>query len=238
GKLSPAEHNDRAVIGMEVEDIRKACRERAGTGFSDDHLREILDAREGRLLTEAERVRAGDLAKAWKETGGAGDAYDKTIADLKVTNGELNKVNQPGGEYLLIERLAQDNGTLSRHLFGVDAPPREVAALVAIQKRLAAGDNLTWPSSDARALLTGLLEKRQDSLVDLETQLYQKYLSGFHEQEAWVIGSTLRADLIEAGVSGRPAVAQAAKPAPDTFFATSGGGGVLEEASAGKRILS
>ena len=207
GNLSAAEKQELADLGMAIQDVRQLYRDRAGSDISDDRLRAVLTARGGKPLTPEERLRATDLARAWKESAPAGEALATAVDDLKVITGELRKLDQPSGAFRLIERLSEDNGTLGRHLFSSDAPPAEVASLVDAYRRCKAADSSSWPAEEARSVLRRLLEGREDSLVHLKRQLYQRYLSGFHEQEAWIIGGTMRAQASDKGITGQAVVA-------------------------------
>ncbi|HEY9783822.1 MAG TPA: hypothetical protein V6D17_00380 [Candidatus Obscuribacterales bacterium] len=190
--LNDGEFSELADLETAVALTKKAYKEKAGSDLSDEHLTEVLKARKGEKLTAAERLRADDLGKAFKENSPPGESYRRAGEDLSVTTNELSKLDQAWAEYDLIHRLAEDNGTLSRHLFGSDSPPPEVRRIIDIHNRMAAGESLTWPSEHAKFVLKQLLNKQITSLTDFRTAVYKEYLTGFHEQEAWVIGRTLR----------------------------------------------
>lgn len=205
--LADAEFNELAELETAVGLLKKGYKDKAGGTPSDERLAEVLRARDGKPLTAEERFRADELGKAWKENAPPGEAYKRAGNDLMVTNSELNKLDQPWSEYDLIKRLGEDNGTLSRHLFGTDKPPAEVQRIIELQKRMDAGESLTWPSEYTKGLLKDLLKKQAQNLTDYRTALYKEYLTGFHEQEAWVIGRTMRNGAQEKGITGRSNIA-------------------------------
>src|SRR5262249_25646203 len=114
----------------------------------------------------------------------------RTSADLIVTINELNKLQEAGGEEDLVKRLSEDNGTLSRHLFDSETPPAEVQQFIDVYRRK---EPLSQRADEIYSVLDERLEKQADTLETRRQALYREYLTGFHEQEAWVIGQSLDA---------------------------------------------
>src|SRR5262249_25860827 len=98
--------------------------------------------------------------------------------------------------------LSEDNGTLSQHLFDSNTPPPEIQHFIDAYKR---NEPLSRREEEIYSLLCTRLEKQEDTLEIYRKALYREYLSGFHEQEAWVIGRSLDARAQQYNLPGKSA---------------------------------
>ncbi len=183
----PADQLDELTrIKKEVNDVREAYKEKSGRDFSDDHLKEVIRARDGHPLSLEERLRAHQLGDAFKNMANPGEAFVKAGNYLAVVTTELQKLQQPGGAKYLVRRLSANDPELSRRLFDSSVPPPEVQELINQYSRDGRLTNL-----EASNTLKELLERQHRVLDAYHGALYREYIAGFHEQEAWIIGETV-----------------------------------------------
>lgn len=94
-----------------------------------EHLEETLRAAKDKPpLTDDEMARANYLIEGWASRPLSDSAYIQAGQDLSIVNNELSKLTAhpplPIASLNLVEKLAQDNGTLCRRLLGTDSPRR------------------------------------------------------------------------------------------------------------------
>lgn len=164
--------------------LREVYEERTGQKLSDSHMAEVLKARNGRTLTPDEALRAQDLTDAFKNMHPLDANFDRAKADIRVANSELDKLGRDNGAANLIERLAEDNGTLSKHLFG-DNQPQFVKDLVTEFKT----NGAVTPDAHAQQQLIDTIRTRSNETWQEHLTEYQKYMKANHEREAHFIGT-------------------------------------------------
>ncbi|HEY9871511.1 MAG TPA: FHA domain-containing protein [Candidatus Obscuribacterales bacterium] len=169
--------------------LKKLYEERTGYPVSDEHMDAVLKARNGEPLDAAQTARAVDLTKAFKDTPNLGKEFSEAGNHFRITKRELDalRAGRPEAAHDLIQKLADDPGPLAKHLFGDSVPP-DVQALIDVAKRRGAGENVPWPDVDAGQVLEQKLWGRLKEINNYRKQALADYMSGIHEQEAWLIG--------------------------------------------------
>lgn len=164
--------------------LRELYEQRTGQKLSDSHMGEVLKARNGRTLTPDEALRAQDLTDAFKNMHPLDVRFDQAKADIRVANNELTKLAGENGAANLIERLAEDNGTLSKHLFG-DNQPQFVKDLVQEFKT----NGVVAPDAHTQQQLANTIRTRSNDIWQEHLTEYKKYMKANHEREAHFIGT-------------------------------------------------
>src|SRR5262249_31537106 len=119
--------------------------ELSGGKLSKGEAEDILATSKAERLTDAERARAYELIKEQqrnpfpdekvRELGKGIGRNDKILSALgyaRDANGNLieSGPGQPGRAKSLIKALSNDDGTISRRLFGTDDPPVDIQRLI------------------------------------------------------------------------------------------------------------
>ncbi len=170
----------------EIAEVRALYKERTGGKLSDEHLNEVLRVRDGKPLTAEETIRAGELAEAFKNSDLIQPEFFVQGDDYRVAKSKYDKLSQdPRESYNLVKDLAEDNGTLAKHLFGDEVPP-SVKSLI---ERYKTGNKADWPSEQATNILESALADRLDDINNTRLEAFRKYMGGIHEKEAHFAGS-------------------------------------------------
>jgi hypothetical protein len=193
----------------QLAQLQQKYKQETGIDVSKEHLEETLRAAKDKPpLTDDEMARASYLIEDWASRPLSDPAYVKAGQDLSVVNSELSKLTAhpplPTASLNLVEKLSQDNGTLCRHLFGTDTPPADVARLIDAYRRMQAGQRLTWPGEAANSILAQHLQGRATGLEAFRKDVYARYLSAAHEQEAFIIGRKAKLEAERKGALGQP----------------------------------
>jgi hypothetical protein len=216
-KVLPTDQfNELMRIKKAVDDVSEAYKAKTGWNISDEHLKEVIRAREDRVLSPEERFRAEQLSYAFKNMANPGAEYGRAVNDQIFVNNELQNLKQPGGAEDLVKRLAANDPELSRQLFDKTVPPPEVQELI---KQYVRDGFLANPDPSARIQIEGqsvkadpssvlqhFLDRQNRILGDYQGAIYQQYISGFHEQEAWILGKTVEIAAREQGMGPQVAV--------------------------------
>lgn len=183
-KISDELNIGQKASAEQMTKLRELYLERSGQQLSDSHMAEVLKARNGRTLTPVEVLRAQELTDAFKSMHPLDIRFDRAKQDIRVSNSELAKLGGEDGAANLIERLADDNGTLSKHLFG-DDQPQFVKDLVQEFKT----NGVVSPDAHLQQQLINTIVTRNNALLQEQLVEYTKYMKGIHEREAHFIGT-------------------------------------------------
>lgn len=188
----------------ELERIQLLYKGKANRNLSPEHLDNVLEARNGRVLTPEQAARAEDLAQAFKNNSPVGPQYVESGNHFRMAKRELKGLEDPedpNGVYKLLTKLSRDKGTLSEHLFGSKTPPPEVQKMISRLKAFDRNDVEDFPKREYEATLKQLLKDRMKGLNDSRKVAYDKYMDGLHEKEAWVVGERARLRAEKQGVT-------------------------------------
>src|SRR5207253_1094794 len=103
---------DKAQVGKtatadQVKALQDSYKQQAGGNLSEDHLKEVLRARDGRSLSKDEIARAEDLTKSFKDNAPLGDRFNQAKDSWQMTQRELGLLYaDKEGARKLIARLA------------------------------------------------------------------------------------------------------------------------------------
>lgn len=173
----------------DMQRVRDLYKERTGGDLSNEHLKEVLLTREGKALSADETVRARELADAFKNTERIKPEFFDQGNHYRVAKSKFDKLTaDPRESYNLVKELAEDNGTLAKHLFG-DQVPDSVKALIERYKNVSKNE---WPSEQAANILESALADRLDDLNRTRLEAFRGYMSGVHEKEAHFAGNKAR----------------------------------------------
>jgi uncharacterized membrane protein/anaerobic ribonucleoside-triphosphate reductase len=193
----------------DVAKIREVFNEMTGTQVTPELLDKVCAARSGRFLSARESMRTEAMAEAFKLNSPLGDAYAKSGDHFRIAQRELQELKKsgdPNGAFKLIERLRNDKGVLSEHLFGTKTPPTEVLALMKTQREFLYPTSermsqIDWPKEEADLILSATLKRRLNEINESRMAAYDNYIAGIHEKEAWLVGERARLRALRQGAT-------------------------------------
>lgn len=178
-----------------------------GEPVTYEHVAGVLALRAGTRLSTGDAERARSLMLAVLRNAPPGPEFMTSADDFRITQRELAQIDRTDGAVKLAERLAGGPGAsvLSQRLFGAPAPPAPVADLIADRHKVGPEFNGLF-----RAVLGEALKSRLMSINSMRQAMYERYMAGLHEKEAWVVGQTARQMVQErlqsARSAGEPAI--------------------------------
>lgn len=198
-----------SLASDDVALVRDMFSEISGTQVSPELLDKVCALRSGRILSPTELQRTEAMAAAFKANAPLGDAYAELGNHFRVTRRELaalQKSEDPNGAFKLIEKLRNDKGVLSEHLFGTKTPPPEVAQLMKKQYEFLYPSSesmmdVDWPKKEADQILSTLLQRRMGDINKSRMVAYENYIAGIHEKEAWLVGERARLRSLKQGAT-------------------------------------
>ncbi|HEY9785093.1 MAG TPA: hypothetical protein V6D17_06800 [Candidatus Obscuribacterales bacterium] len=221
GKISDVELKELENLNETLERIRKDITDKTGSGISDERLMNILRVPEG-ALGEITPLRAKVLMHSFAKSGAsrAFADFQRAVNELRALEKEWAEVvAKPDGAHDLIRRLTEDDdGKLSRTLFGTDEPPLEVMALMG---RHVAGKLDDIPNHEVGEIVYQKMMEYYRATQAYKDMNFTKYLHGIHETEAAVIDKLaqqefhkIRAERARKGAEqGKVATAKESRPA-------------------------
>src|SRR5262249_23788957 len=178
----------KSANGEEFAKLKEQCREKYGRVPEDKELEKILQARDGKRLSEPEEIHALELRKAFKENAPPGARMDQIASDMHMQQSALDHLadqSHPDAAKDVLYQLSSTDPAFarehSRQLFGSENPPQQVQELIDKFKR---GEALP---ADANDQLTKAIQHGMDNNRIERAAINEQYL-GVHEQEAWAIG--------------------------------------------------
>ncbi len=216
-----------SLAADDVALVREMFSEISGTQVTPELLDKVCAIRSGRILSPKELQRTEAMAAAFKSNAPLGDAYNELGNHFRVTRRELaalQRSEDPNGAFKLVEKLRNDNGVLSEHLFGTKTPPPEVAQLMKKQYEFLYPSSVNlmdvdWPKKEADQILSTLLKRRMGDINKSRMVAYEDYIAGIHEKEAWLAGERARLRSLKQGATAED-LSMARNSATDTHQAT------------------
>ncbi len=169
----------------DIDKLQKLYKERTNVELPDNKMKTVLEARDGKALAPDELARANDIEKAFKDY----PWHRPDIIRVQEEYGEINRCltqldnpsENPNAPEDLIVQLSEDNGTLTKKLFGTEEMPPKVKELVQAMKR---GEEL--PEGADKLLKDALAPRRNETFGKIH-EAYVEYEKSLLEQEAYVL---------------------------------------------------